>query len=306
MRCNFGAFTMIKTLHCPPQLEVYQQLLDDFIQNDPNTATLRQVITHENHWSPNYAQRVIEEYKKMLLIAAATQIPLTPSKDVDKVWHTHLLQTKSYWQMCEKVFNMPIHHQLPQGDQPLAQTQADAKKTYQQTLTRYRDVLGELPPSDIWPPLDHANAPKTQLLELRTRHQNTAPKIRKIASITLLSLFGVSIVGALFLFFQQGRMSTVSTEPGIERSTASPTPPPNPPLIAPQPQAPQAVPPSEAIAVAPAGVEAVANAVGPIAEESQASWVEIWSPVLFWLVIFIGTSALNQSSGSYGYCHSDY
>lgn len=93
--------------------------------------------------------RVIEEYRRFLLLGVAAGHPVSPSDAVDQVWHLHLTYTKSYWEgLCQGVLGRPFHHVPSEGRPGEGEKYAD---WYRQTLASYRRIFGEEPPGDIWP-----------------------------------------------------------------------------------------------------------------------------------------------------------
>ncbi len=106
-------------------------------------------LGRENGWSPDFAIRAIYEYKKFIFLICHYDQPLTPSDQVDQVWHLHLLYTKNYWiDFCQKTLKKQIHHQPTEGGR------AEREKFaiwYEQTKLYYRDAFGQEPPADIWP-----------------------------------------------------------------------------------------------------------------------------------------------------------
>jgi uncharacterized protein (TIGR04222 family) len=75
--------------------------------------------------------------------------PVSPSEDVDQVWHLHLAYTKSYWQeFCGEILKRPFHHNPTKGG---AEESAKFETWYANTLASYRKFFGEEPPKDIWP-----------------------------------------------------------------------------------------------------------------------------------------------------------
>jgi hypothetical protein len=96
------------------------------------------------------SQQSSHEYKRFLFLVIATDHPLTPSANVDHVWHLHLTYTHSYWDdLCARVLQRPLHHHPTQGR---AQQRSLFKQLYRETLNRYNIFFGE-PPADIWPSL---------------------------------------------------------------------------------------------------------------------------------------------------------
>lgn len=62
-------------------------------------------------WSREHADRTELAYRRFLaLYATHPQQTLAPSKDVDKFWHGHILDTLKYAEDCEKVFGRFLHH----------------------------------------------------------------------------------------------------------------------------------------------------------------------------------------------------
>lgn len=47
-------------------------------------------LARENSWPLVYAEKVVQEYKKFLALAAVLPHGVTPSEDIDQVWHLHL------------------------------------------------------------------------------------------------------------------------------------------------------------------------------------------------------------------------
>jgi len=106
-------------------------------------------LARENGWSIEYSTRAILEYKKFIFLLTITTHPLTPSDQVDQVWHLHLLYTHSYWEdFCEKVIKRKIHHGPTKG--------GETEKTkytnwYEKTKQLYLETFKTETPKDIWP-----------------------------------------------------------------------------------------------------------------------------------------------------------
>lgn len=94
----------------------------------------------EGHgWSRDHADRIEIEYKRFLvLVAKHPEAPIAPSKEVDKFWHGHILDTMKYAEDCDHVFGYFLHH-FPyfgmRGNEDAANLAAAAdtmKRLYQQ------------------------------------------------------------------------------------------------------------------------------------------------------------------------------
>ena len=62
-------------------------------------------------WSREYADRTELAYKRFLtLLVKYPHETIAPTKDVDKFWHGHILDTMKYAEDCERVFGYFLHH----------------------------------------------------------------------------------------------------------------------------------------------------------------------------------------------------
>lgn len=131
------------------QLELLVKI-QDFELDDPDVAfTFSERLARENGWTINYALRCIDEYKKFMYLICITDHPLTPSDQVDQVWHLHLVYTQSYWiQFCENVLGRSIHHGPTKGGND---EQAKFYDWYGKTKLLYQLTFQEVAPKDIWP-----------------------------------------------------------------------------------------------------------------------------------------------------------
>lgn len=106
-------------------------------------------LATENKWSELFALRAIDEYKKFTFLAMVAGHPVTPSLQVDAVWHLHLTYSQSYWQeFCPNILGRSLHHEPTQGGADEAEK---FRVWYGNTLTSYETWFNEKPPSDIWP-----------------------------------------------------------------------------------------------------------------------------------------------------------
>ena len=106
-------------------------------------------LAREQRWTHVFAGRVVTEYKRFVALAMLAGHPVTPSEQVDQVWHLHLIYTRSYWHaLCSEVLGRDLHHGPTAGG-----TEENDKFTdwYQKTLDSYRSLFGHAPPPDIWP-----------------------------------------------------------------------------------------------------------------------------------------------------------
>ncbi len=124
--------------------------IQSFELDDPTSSlTFSGRLARENGWKLEFALLAIEEYKKFMFLLCVSDHPLTPSDQVDQVWHLHLLYTESYWnEFCGEILKRPIHHGPTKG----GKSEGDKFiNYYEKTLEQYRHVFSTEPPADIWP-----------------------------------------------------------------------------------------------------------------------------------------------------------
>lgn len=109
-------------------------------------------LARDNCWSRRHADRVIDEYRRFLVLAVEADHPVTPSDAVDQAWHLHLTYTHDYWErLCGSLIGRPLHHGPTRGG---AAENRTYRALYEQTLTAYQDRFDAAPPGDIWPDAD--------------------------------------------------------------------------------------------------------------------------------------------------------
>jgi hypothetical protein len=62
-------------------------------------------------WSREYVERMAIAYRRFLtLLVTHPETTVAPTKDIDKFWHGHILDTMKYAEDCERVFGYFLHH----------------------------------------------------------------------------------------------------------------------------------------------------------------------------------------------------
>lgn len=130
------------------QTELFQRIqnfdLDDIDAKMPFSKRL----ARDNGWTIQYTQRVIDEYKKFVFLAIVSDHPVTPSDEIDQVWHLHLLYTRSYWDdFCPNILQQNLHHHPTKGG---TNERIKFNSFYNKTLANYQLFFSQVPPSDIW------------------------------------------------------------------------------------------------------------------------------------------------------------
>jgi hypothetical protein len=104
-------------------------------------------LARENNWSRSFADRAIEEYQRFMFLAVVAGHPVTPSDQIDQVWH--LLYSHSYWdRFCGEVLQRRVDHGPTRGG---LEEIAKFAQWHERTLASYWRIFGE-PPGELWPP----------------------------------------------------------------------------------------------------------------------------------------------------------
>lgn len=133
-----------------PQAQIlYQHLQAYSLDSEGASFSFSTRLAKENNWTKAYSLRVIDEYKKFVLLAMVAGHTVSPSDQVDQVWHLHLTYTRAYWdEFCKDILARPLHHEPTRGGHTEKQK---FWQLYQQTLDSYECLFNEKPPTDIWP-----------------------------------------------------------------------------------------------------------------------------------------------------------
>lgn len=112
------------------------------------TRTISARVAEEQGWTAAHTRRVVEEYRRFLLLTQVVGRPVSPSRAVDAVWHAHLLYSRDYWErLCGEVLGKPLHHDPNSGG---ADEEARHRTQYLDTLAAYERTFGQAPPADLW------------------------------------------------------------------------------------------------------------------------------------------------------------
>lgn len=114
------------------------------------TLPFTQRLARDNGWTPDYAARVVEEYKRFCYLALRAGHAVVPSHQIDQTWLLHLSYSRDYWDVfCATVLCADLHHSPARiGETEDAEHRREA---YAETIDSYLRLSGERPPADIWP-----------------------------------------------------------------------------------------------------------------------------------------------------------
>ena len=115
--------------------------IDGLIFDDnSHPLTFSKRLARENRWAHWFALDVMEEYKKYLYLMAVSDHPVTPSVEVDQVWHLHLIYTRQYWDDFAKHMPFEPHHGPTKGG---SQEREKFIEWYSKTLESYKNIFGQ-------------------------------------------------------------------------------------------------------------------------------------------------------------------
>lgn len=131
-----------------PKLAEFIREIESFdIDGKTTTVSFAQRLANEHRWTLGYANRVIREYKRFIILCCVSDRQLTPSEIVDEAWHLHLTYTDSYWNRLVRLLPKQIHHH------PTTGSSADTERfkvQFRDTIDLYKLIFSESPPRDIW------------------------------------------------------------------------------------------------------------------------------------------------------------
>lgn len=124
--------------------------IKSFELDDPEASlAFTDRLARENGWTLDFSVQAIEEYKKFITLLCIATHPLTPSDQIDQVWHLHLLYTESYWiDFCQNTIGRQIHHGPTKGGKHEGDKFTD---WYEKTKQLYETVFSSKPPEAFWP-----------------------------------------------------------------------------------------------------------------------------------------------------------
>jgi uncharacterized protein (TIGR04222 family) len=129
------------------QSALYQRLQVFELDDPTHDFGFTRHLMKSQGWTLTYTQRAIAEYKKFAFLTVVANHQVVPSDQVDQVWHSHILFTRSYWEeFCPNVLGKVLHHHPARGGRA---ERAEFHRLYAKTITSYRQFWGS-PPTDIW------------------------------------------------------------------------------------------------------------------------------------------------------------
>jgi uncharacterized protein (TIGR04222 family) len=147
-------------------------------------------------WTRAQALEAIEEYRRFSFLACVEGRTMTPSDQVDEVWHLHLAHTRDYWEVwCRDVLGMVMHHDPSPGG---AAELLRYRHHYAETLASYEKWFGT-PPLRWWPGTHERFRRPQRFRRVDMETVWLLPRMRWLwrrASATILSTIGLASTAA--------------------------------------------------------------------------------------------------------------
>jgi len=110
-------------------------------------SNVRKRLLKEQTWTPEYTDKVIQEYRRFLLLCLRfPQMTVVPSPAVDEVWHAHILHTRAYANDCQTFLGFFLHHSPSYGAEQIQKDINDFEKM----LEKYKELFNGAPDSQVW------------------------------------------------------------------------------------------------------------------------------------------------------------
>jgi len=191
------------------QIELYQRIQAFSLDQVDNPFPFSKRLARDNRWSQEFAHRVIEEYKKFTFLAVSADHPVTPSDQVDQVWHLHLSYTRSYWEeFCPQVLERSLHHDPTRGGEAEDQKFED---WYNRTLESYEQFFEQTPPTDIWPAANIRFGQDVQFVRVNTQRNWVLPKLLLIRGVIASIVIVLAVILAGFQVQQLHSLNPVTS-----------------------------------------------------------------------------------------------
>lgn len=104
----------------------------------------------ESSWTESLCDFAEQEYRKFLALKLEfPKVSVVPNKLVDKFWHEHILDTKSYAEDCQKTFGYFLHH-YPYFGIHDEKDQENLQSSFDLTVQLYESRYGKYPVEDVF------------------------------------------------------------------------------------------------------------------------------------------------------------
>ena len=129
-----------------------QDSLATIFQLDLDPIKLKLMDAEQGHgWSREYADRMELAYRRYLtLLVKYPDETIAPTKDIDKFWHAHILDTLKYSADCQAIFGKYLHHFPYYGMRGASDAKASAEAGSAMARLYSLEFSEPLPSSAAW------------------------------------------------------------------------------------------------------------------------------------------------------------
>lgn len=151
------------------------------------SLTFTSRLARDHGWSLAQARAAIDAYRRFCFLAVRAGREVTPSEEVDEVWHQHLTDSRDYWQVwCRDVLRSDLHHGPTRGGSAEG---ARFAEQYADTLAAHEIWFGPPPPA-LWPgTAERFGRPRFHIVD-RATHVAVPVPVRILAAMRRLGLGG--------------------------------------------------------------------------------------------------------------------
>lgn len=102
----------------------------------------RRSETFPKDWTPEQTRTAIVRYERFLkLVALDPRRPVAPTREIDVIWHLHMLSPRAYYQDCQRLFGTILDHNGGFGTE--AHEIPILKATFEETARLWEQTYGE-------------------------------------------------------------------------------------------------------------------------------------------------------------------
>jgi hypothetical protein len=97
-------------------------------------------LVHQYNWQHKHAIIISQMYRNFLLLNAkyGEKYQLSPSEEMDEIWHLHILDTQKYRRDCDAIFGKYLDHNPMSFKGDIKANFAETAKSFNKMLELYR------------------------------------------------------------------------------------------------------------------------------------------------------------------------
>ncbi len=120
--------------------------METAVPNTTITVDLIESARRSDHfpkeWSATKVQRALDRYTRFVLLAARHPgLALAPTRDIDEMWHLHMLSPRAYYEDCMRLFGEVFDHDGGFGKD--ASEVSMLRTTFERTARLWEAAYGE-------------------------------------------------------------------------------------------------------------------------------------------------------------------